>query len=222
MGHGFIGTEHLLLGLIHEHDGVAAVALRQSGVTIESTRSAVQDIIGLEPMSGQQGSPPFTPRAKKCLELSLREALTMDHRYIGTEHLLLGVLREGEGVACVALTNLGVDLVDLRRQVRVVLSGVDPDAEAAMTPEPSSVEERLQALEVKVRALAQMDEIVAALRGCPDRAAAVELLGAPPFGYASAEAQQVLNLRVDMVTEQQLQGLRTQIDALKRMLGQGD
>ena len=114
--HGYIGTEHLLLGLLRQHDGVAAQALRAAGVDAEAARQQVLDIIG----HGQQqprGHIPFTPRAKKVLQLSLREARQLDHMYIGTEHLLLGLLREGQGVACQVLFQLGADADTIREHV---------------------------------------------------------------------------------------------------------
>ena len=122
LNHNFIGTEHILLGLIHEGDGVAARALDDFDITLEAVRQKVEETIG---MSGTlpTGSPPFTPRAKKVLELSLREALQLGHNYIGTEHILLGLVREGEGVAAQVLVSLGADLARLRQQVIHRLSG---------------------------------------------------------------------------------------------------
>ena len=116
LNHNYIGTEHILLGLIHEGEGVAAKALESLGISLESVREQVQEIIG----QGQQapsGHIPFTPRAKKVLELSLREALQLGHNYIGTEHILLGLIREGEGVAAQVLVKLGADLNRVRQQV---------------------------------------------------------------------------------------------------------
>jgi ATP-dependent Clp protease ATP-binding subunit ClpC len=122
LNHNYIGTEHILLGLIHEGEGVAAKALEALGINLEQVREQVQEIIG----QGQQapsGHIPFTPRAKKVLELSLREALQLGHSYIGTEHLLLGLIREGEGVAAQVLTKLGADTNKVRQQVIQLLSG---------------------------------------------------------------------------------------------------
>jgi ATP-dependent Clp protease ATP-binding subunit ClpC len=122
LNHNYIGTEHILLGLIHEGEGVAAKALESLGINLDSVRDQVQEIIG----QGQQapsGHIPFTPRAKKVLELSLREALQLGHSYIGTEHLLLGLIREGEGVAAQVLTRLGADTNRVRQQVIQLLSG---------------------------------------------------------------------------------------------------
>ncbi len=122
LNHNFIGTEHILLGLIHEGEGVAAKALESLGVTLEAVREKVEETIG-PAGSATTGSPPFTPRAKKVLELSLREALQLGHNYIGTEHMLLGLVREGEGVAAQVLVSLGADLSRVRQQVIQLLSG---------------------------------------------------------------------------------------------------
>src|SRR5881398_2043883 len=122
LNHNYIGTEHILLGLIHEGEGVAAKALESLGISLEAVRAQVEEIIG----QGQQapsGHIPFTPRAKKVLELSLREALQLGHNYIGTEHILLGLIREGEGVAAQVLVKLGADLSRVRQQVIQLLSG---------------------------------------------------------------------------------------------------
>ncbi len=122
LNHNYIGTEHILLGLIHEGEGVAAKALESLGISLEAVRSQVEEIIG----QGQQapsGHIPFTPRAKKVLELSLREALQLGHNYIGTEHILLGLIREGEGVAAQVLVKLGADLNRVRQQVIQLLAG---------------------------------------------------------------------------------------------------
>src|SRR6201993_2050229 len=122
LNHNFIGTEHILLGLIHEGEGVAAKALEQLGISLEAVREKVEETIG-PAGSSTTGSPPFTPRAKKVLELSLREALQLGHNYIGTEHMLLGLVREGEGVAVQVLVSLGADLSRVRQQVIQLLSG---------------------------------------------------------------------------------------------------
>src|SRR4051812_30197780 len=122
LNHNYIGTEHILLGLIHEGEGVAAKSLESLGISLEGVRSQVEEIIG----QGQQapsGHNPFTPRAKKVLELSLREALQLGHNYIGTEHILLGLIREGEGVAAQVLVKLGAELTRVRQQVIQLLSG---------------------------------------------------------------------------------------------------
>jgi ATP-dependent Clp protease ATP-binding subunit ClpC len=133
LNHNYIGTEHILLGLIHEGEGVAAKGLESLGISLEGVRSQVEEIIG----QGQQapsGHIPFTPRAKKVLELSLREALQLGHNYIGTEHILLGLIREGEGVAAQVLVKLGADLNRVRQQVIQLLSGYQGKEAAASGP----------------------------------------------------------------------------------------
>jgi ATP-dependent Clp protease ATP-binding subunit ClpC len=143
LNHNYIGTEHILLGLIHEGEGVAAKALESLNISLEAVRSQVEEIIG----QGQQapsGHIPFTPRAKKVLELSLREALQLGHNYIGTEHILLGLIREGEGVAAQVLVKLGADLNRVRQQVIQLLSGYQgkesaPSGPAEGTPSTSLV-----------------------------------------------------------------------------------
>ncbi len=140
LNHNYIGTEHLLLGLIHEGEGVAARALEQLDISLAAVQQRVEEVIG----RGDQpptGHIPFTPRAKKVLELSLREALRIGHNYIGTEHLLLGLIREGEGVAAQVLRQLGADLERVRQEVMDLLSeypgavAMDAPSEAAAGPE---------------------------------------------------------------------------------------
>jgi Clp amino terminal domain, pathogenicity island component len=120
LDHNYIGTEHLLLGMIHEGEGVAAEALERLGVSLVAVRAEVERVIG-RGKETPAAHIPFTPRAKKVLELSLREALNFGHNYIGTEHILLGLIREGEGVAAQVLTQLGADLDRVRQQVNQIL-----------------------------------------------------------------------------------------------------
>ncbi len=137
LNHNYIGTEHVLLGLIHEGEGVAAKALESLGIGLEAVRQQVEQIIG----QGQQapsGHIPFTPRAKKVLELSLREALQLGHNYIGTEHILLGLIREGEGVAAQVLVKLGADLTRVRQQVMQLLGGDQGKEPAAAGAPPGT------------------------------------------------------------------------------------
>jgi ATP-dependent Clp protease ATP-binding subunit ClpA len=143
LDHNYIGTEHILLGLISEGEGVAARALNSIGISLDAVRQQVEEIIG----RGQQEPPghiPFTPRAKKVLELSLRESKQLGHNYIGTEHILLGLIREGNGVAAQVLVKLGADLKRVRQQVIQLLHG-----HAAEEPGPV-VEQRLTAIEQRV------------------------------------------------------------------------
>jgi len=160
LNHNYIGTEHILLGLLHEGKGVAAKALESLGVSLDAVRQQVEEIIG----QGQQapsGHIPFTPRAKKVLELSLRESLQLGHNYIGTEHILLGLIREGDGVAAQVLVKLGADLNRVRQQVIQLLHGYQgkeprlasrPPEEGAPRPE---VQARLDAVEDWLAAVEQ-------------------------------------------------------------------
>jgi ATP-dependent Clp protease ATP-binding subunit ClpC len=131
LNHDYVGTEHILLGLLDEGDGLAARSLESLGISLDAVRQQVEEIIG----RGQQapsGHIPFTPRAKKVLELSLSESLRLGHGYIGTEHILLGLIREGDGVAAQVLVKLGADLNRVREQVLQLLHGYHgPDAESA-------------------------------------------------------------------------------------------
>jgi ATP-dependent Clp protease ATP-binding subunit ClpA len=163
LGHNYTGTEHILLGLVHEGEGVAAKALESLGIGLEAVRQQVQEIIG----QGQQapsGHIPFTPRAKRVLELSLREARQLGHTYIGTEHILLGLIREGEGVAAQVLVKLGADLNRVRQQVIQVLHGYQGKEPASWGPPPggprrgrvpSDVSDRVTALESRLSAIEQ-------------------------------------------------------------------
>ena len=134
LNHNYIGTEHLLLGLIQEGEGVAAKALESMNISLEAVRNQVEEIIG-RGSSAPTGHIPFTPRAKKVLELSLREALQLGHNYIGTEHILLGLIREGEGVAAQVLTKLGADLDRVRNQVVQLLTGAAGTKEISQSGE---------------------------------------------------------------------------------------
>ena len=137
LNHNYIGTEHILLGLIHEGEGVAAKALESLGISLDAVRGQVEEIIG-QGGSAPSGHIPFTPRAKKVLELSLREALQLGHNYIGTEHILLGLIREGEGVAAQVLVKLGADLSRVRQQVIQLLSGYGQGGGAQAGREPGA------------------------------------------------------------------------------------
>jgi ATP-dependent Clp protease ATP-binding subunit ClpC len=130
LNHNYIGTEHILLGLVHEGEGVAARALASLGISRDDVREEVVAIVG-EGKGAPAGHVPFTPRAKKVLELALREALQLGHNYIGTEHILLGLVREGEGVAAQVLQRRGANLDRVRQTVMQLLSGYAESAVAA-------------------------------------------------------------------------------------------
>jgi hypothetical protein len=167
LDHNYIGTEHILLGLISEGQGVAGRALDSLGISLDTVRQQVEEIIG----RGQQtpsGHIPFTPRAKHVLELSLRESKQLGHNYIGTEHILLGLVREGDGVAAQVLVKLGADLKRVRQQVTQLLHG-----HAAGEPGPGvkagleTVEQRLTAIEQRVGIrpdTSDLDEQIEAVR----------------------------------------------------------
>src|SRR5262245_8070344 len=169
LNHNYIGTEHILLGLIHEGEGVAAKALESMDISLEAVRAQIEDIIG-QGQAAPTGHIPFTPRAKKVLELSLREALQLGHNYIGTEHILLGLIREGEGVAAQVLQKLGADLNTARNRVVAQVGGYSgawqdaPAAESIAGGQPS-----LPALRWRVvRALDRLGDLeaqVVAVRG---------------------------------------------------------
>ena len=160
LNHNYIGTEHILLGLIHEGEGVAAKALESLGISLEAVRQQVEEIIG----QGQQapsGHIPFTPRAKKVLELSLRESLQLGHNYIGTEHILLGLIREGEGVAAQVLVKLGADLDRVQQQVIQLLRGRRGEKPHGPAPAPRErglapeIAARLDAIDLRLSAVEQ-------------------------------------------------------------------
>ncbi len=188
LNHNYIGTEHLLLGLIHEGEGVAAKALGSLGISLEAVRQQVEEIIG----QGQQAPSehvPFTPRAKKVLELSLREALQLGHDYIGTEHLLLGLIREGEGVAAQVLVRLGADL-NLVRQRAIQLihagaSGEPPPGVATGEVTAESVvfrvsgERRTGELQDTLTKMAQRIEAIERVLGMTERPPSPEASASP-------------------------------------------
>jgi len=186
LDHNYIGTEHLLLGLIHEGEGVAARALESLGISLAAVRQQVEEIIG-RGQQAQSGHIPFTPRAKKVLELSLRESLQLGHNYIGTEHILLGLLREGDGVAAQVLVRLGADLNRVRQEVIELLHGhqerepVSARSAAgelrllpAVNARLTAVEQRLTAIEQRVGNgpdTSDLDEQIAQVRRARESAA---------------------------------------------------
>ncbi|HJY97454.1 MAG TPA: Clp protease N-terminal domain-containing protein, partial [Streptosporangiaceae bacterium] len=155
LNHDYIGTEHILLGLIHEGGGVAAGALESLGISLHVVRQEVEQIIG-RGRQAPSGPIPFTPRAKKVLELSLREALQIGHNYIGTEHILLGLIREGDGVAAQVLVKLGADLNRVRPRVIELISGQEPDRRLPQEGVPvADIQARLDAIEDRLAAVEQ-------------------------------------------------------------------
>ena len=150
LNHNYIGTEHILLGLLREGEGVAAKALESLGISLDAVRQQVEEIIG-QGQEAPSGHIPFTPRAKKVLELSLRESLQLGHNYIGTEHILLGLIREGDGVAAQVLVRLGADLNRVRHQVIQLIHSRPPREGAPV----AQVQARLDGVEVRLTALEQ-------------------------------------------------------------------
>ena len=209
LNHNYIGTEHILLGLIREGEGVAAKALESLGISLEAVRQQVEKIIG----RGQQapsGHIPFTPRAKKVLELSLREAKALGHNYIGTEHILLGLIREGSGVAAQVLVKLGADLNRARQQVVQLLHGYHgkdvtgegpPLADHALT-RVDLLDRRLAAIERWAGLRADLDDLDQEIaRVCREKEAAVDR---QDFGAAAAlrdQEKQLLAARASRDTE---------------------
>ena len=218
LNHNYIGTEHILLGLIHEGEGVAARTLESLGISLDAVRQQVEEIIG----QGQQapsGHIPFTPRAKKVLELSLRESLQLGHDYIGTEHILLGLIREGDGVAAQVLVRLGADLNRVRQQVIELLYGhQDQDVGSAGSrpgerapaglPEEAlarfdALDRRLTALErwVSVQPdLEDLDREIAQVRR--EKEAAIERQDFEAAVASRAREKQLLAARADREKEQ--------------------
>jgi ATP-dependent Clp protease ATP-binding subunit ClpC len=149
LNHNYIGTEHILLGLIHEGEGVAAKALESLGISLEAVRAQVEESIG-QGLRAPTGHIPFTPRAKKVLELSLREALQLGHNYMGTEHILLGLIREGEGVGAQVLAAVGADDARVREQVVWLLTGEGEQAGPRARLVRMTVPEDLRELEEQI------------------------------------------------------------------------
>ncbi len=158
LDHNYIGTEHILLGLIRERDGIAAKALESLGISLDAMRQAVEGIIGrgAQPLPAS-GHIPFTPRAKKVLELSLREALQLGHDYIGTEHILLGLIREGDGVAAQVLVDSGMDLNRVRQQVIELLhtQSAEDRPSAVASPAGDDLVSRLTSFATRLNAIEQ-------------------------------------------------------------------
>jgi ATP-dependent Clp protease ATP-binding subunit ClpA len=197
LNHNYIGTEHILLGLIREGEGLAAKALESLGISLDAVRQQVEEIIG-QGQEAPSGHIPFTPRAKKVLELSLRESLQLGHNYIGTEHILLGLIREGDGVATQILVRLGADLNRVRHQV-IELIASRPLREGAPGTE---VQARLDVVEIRLAVLehqvgtgpdtSDLDEQIAQVRR--EKESAVD---ARDYGQAAALRNQEKELLAD-------------------------
>jgi ATP-dependent Clp protease ATP-binding subunit ClpA len=214
LNHNYIGTEHLLLGLIHEGEGVAAKALESLGISLGAVRQQVEEMIGRGKQS-ESGHIPFTPRAKKVLELSLRESTMLGHNYIGTEHILLGLVREGEGVAAQVLVKLGADLNRVRQAVVKLLHGYQSAGRGrrgAAWPEdvsaaPGSIERRLTAIELRLgiepgelpHELRELDKQVAAVRR--EKEAAIDDQNFEKAGGLRDEERQLLTRRAEKEQE---------------------
>jgi hypothetical protein len=209
LNHGYIGTEHILLGLIREGEGVAAKALESLGISLEAVRSQVEEIIG-QGQAAPTGHIPFTPRAKKVLELSLREALQLGHTYIGTEHILLGLIREGEGVAAQVLQKLGADFSRVRQQVIQLLQGY-ADKAKGQPDEPNRPQDPLEVLQEAVRRARRaqvLSEQLALASGDPSLTG-VHFLNALLLNRRRMEALERLSERVEE-NEQSLDWTLTQ------------
>ena len=238
LNHNYIGTEHLLLGLVRESEGVAAKALTSLGIELDTARERVEEIVG----RGSQepsGHIPFTPRAKKVLELSLREALQLSHNYIGTEHILLGMIREGEGVAAQVLVQLGADLSRVRQVVIQLLRGYGSVTEVTAAAGPLSrltgrrdrsliagfrtrltaIESRLAAIERRVGTgpdSSELDDLIEQVRGERQAAADVQ-----DYEQAAALRDRERTLLADKASRQQeWAGTHPDLPAMAEMVGE--
>ena len=199
--HNYIGTEHILLGLARESDGLAAKALDALGIGLEAVREQVVEIVG-QGQKSPSGHIPFTPRAKKVLELSLREALQFGHNYIGTEHILLGLIREGEGVAAQVLVKLGGDLSAIRQQVIRLLK------------ENTTTDELPPAAQAAQAQAARLAESVG------EAGIASPAEGAVPVGFASPAESASLNGKLTEVLSR-LDSIGNRMTLIERALGIG-
>ncbi len=210
LNHNYVGTEHILLGLLREGEGVAARALACGGISLEVVRAQVEVIIG-RGQSVPSGHIPFTPRAKKVLELSLREALQLGHNYVGTEHILLGLLREDEGVAAQVLVKLGAGHARLRKQVLRLLAD-DTATSRGQGELPGGPAGRLPADTAATPGLGYYDQQLADVRRAKDAAIAAE-----EFDTAAAlrvVEKQVLDRRAQRERVEQLWAAGADLDAV--------
>ena len=224
LNHNYIGTEHILIGLVREDGGMAGGGLESLGISVDAVRQRVKEMIGI----GEQapsGHVPFTPRAKKVLELSLRESLQLGHGYIGTEHIMLGLICEGDGVAAQVLVLLGADLNQLRQQVLQGFQGEDELAirvvqRPGLLSRIDALEERLSILERRVGTrldLRDLDREIAQVRR--DKEAAIE---AQDFENTAALGDRERQLADDRTARQRewaaLPSLSDEIERLRDLL----
>jgi ATP-dependent Clp protease ATP-binding subunit ClpC len=215
LSHNHIGTEHILLGLIHEGEGVAAEALEALGISLDAVRQQIEEIIG-HGRRTPTGHIPFTPRAKKVLELSLREALQLGHNYIGTEHILLGLIREGKGVAAQVLVRLGADLNRVRQQVILLVHGTQDDDE----PRTRHAPRRVGPAGGRARKL--LSEVLARIESIDSRLSAVEqrVGTGPVVGDLDQEITQVRREKKSAVGAEEYEKAATLRDKERRLLAE--
>jgi ATP-dependent Clp protease ATP-binding subunit ClpA len=217
LDHPVIDSEHILLGLIREERGVAARVLSDAGVDLAQAREEVDRLVG--PIGHpSSGSPPFTARAKKALEHALRSALSMGHSYIGTEHLLLGVIEEEDTVARRVLEALGTDADELRFRVADALGGDVTDVRARAE---ENTRLRRHVLEGLLRGIELYGEIAEAAAHCTSRAEAIEALTKVPFAFSEMQADHVLDLTVASVTDERRRALVAELATLQAEKPQG-
>jgi ATP-dependent Clp protease ATP-binding subunit ClpA len=193
LSHNYIGTEHVLLGLLHEGESVAAKALDGLGIQLEPVRQQVEEIVG-RGKQAPSGHIPFTARAKRVLELALREALQLGHNYIGPEHILLGLVREGEGIAAQVLVRLGADLNRVRQEVIQRLAQQLASRESDDPERSGDVRRGRSLLRSRTETSAVTDfSVYGALEAIGERLAAIEArlgIGSrPPQSRADLEAE---------------------------------
>jgi len=235
LNHDYVGTEHILLALIREGGGVAAQALESLGITEEPARRPVEEIVGRGQTSPPQGHPPFTPQGKKVLQLSLREAIALGNGYIGTEHILLALVREGEGVATRVLDGLGVDPIRVRQQVIRLVSARQVREEpgtgraagrgkrkqlAELRDHLNSLDWRLSVLEQRVGTapdLAQLDQEITQVRR--DKESAVDAQDFENAAVLRAREQQLLSDKAARLQEwAALPSLSDELERLRELL----
>ena len=213
LNHSYIGTEHLLLGLIREGEGVAAQALEALGISLDGVRQQVEQIIGEGQQPPPPGEIPYTPRAKKVLELSLREAKQLGHHYIGTEHLLLGLIREGHGVAAQVLTELGADLNRVRQQVIQLLHGTQG-------PRPGPVPAGMRLGQSRWKMRGRQAEIREHVEAIGSQLAAIEqrLGGGPELGDLDRQIGQAVQGKEAAAGAEDYETAAAQRDAERQLL----